>query len=94
MPNNLGIEKAPFLVLGSFIRNLGLRTTKRKKGPLGGLGVSGDLDQCPCASSALTSCSATSSAKWREERISLGNVGSLRVFLGSGSIAGTIKLSS
>ena len=35
MPSNLGIQRAPFLILGNFIRNLGLQ--KRKKGPLGGL---------------------------------------------------------
>ena len=35
MPSNLGIEWAPFLVLGNFIRNL--RLQKGKKGPLGGL---------------------------------------------------------
>ena len=35
MPSNLGIERAPFLVLGNFIRNLGLE--KGKKGPLKGL---------------------------------------------------------
>ena len=35
MPNNLGMQKAPFLVLGNFIRSLGLQ--KGKKGPLGNL---------------------------------------------------------
>ena len=35
MPSNLGIKRAPFLVLGNFIRNLGLE--KGKKGPLKGL---------------------------------------------------------
>ena len=35
MPSNLEIERAPFLGLGNFIRNLGLQ--KGEKGPLGGL---------------------------------------------------------
>ena len=35
MPSNLGIKRAPFLVLTNFIRNL--RLQKGKKGPLGGL---------------------------------------------------------
>ena len=35
MLSNLGIKRAPVLVLGNLIRNLGLQ--KGKKGPLGGL---------------------------------------------------------
>ena len=35
IPSHLGITRAPFLVLGSFIRNL--RPQKEKKGPVGDL---------------------------------------------------------
>ena len=35
MPSNLGIKRAPFLILGSFTRNL--RPEKGEKGPLGDL---------------------------------------------------------
>ena len=42
-PRKLGIKRAPFWVLGNFIRNLGLETVK--KGPQGGLGFYRDSER-------------------------------------------------
>ena len=41
MPSNLGIERAPLLVLGNFIRKR--RLQKSKKGPLRGLDATPDM---------------------------------------------------